>query len=535
MNMDQKTAALPKAADRGESALDRLLKRIGRTEEFPTISKYVMEINQKLAVNPDDSNATDLANVILKDHALTSKLLKMVNSAFYGLAAGKVSTITRAVVVLGYENVRLATLSLGLFEHFKSKSSAKHLKEVVVGAFWSGMMARELASMDGTVNPEEAFVCAMMTHLGKMAMIHYLPEEYRNICICMADRGIGEARAIRSACGVSYEQLGMALARQWNLPPQICNAIQPLSREELQDKKNPPERLRVLSGFVKALCDTIHGGGQAADKNRIKGILEHYQPHVTISGKQLKTLIKDSLENVHQHAHALSLNTSQSTFIEQLSAIYTLRKRPSPAEAVPAMPDRPNDSFHLTDDHLLKARARIPGTRNPKDIIMEGIQELSQIMMADYDVDTIALMSLEIFYRALDFQRALMFIQDSATRRMSVRFGYGHNCQQLIGSTGFQLGSSTDVFNLSIQVGKDLIVADSYDEKMTHIVPPWYRNKIDAPAFVFLPVVFQKVCIGALYADRDTEGLPISDAEHSYLSMLRNQLVLSIKYRQRTA
>jgi hypothetical protein len=88
--------------------------------------------------------------------------------------------------------------------------------------------------------------------------------------------------------------------------------------------------------------------------------------------------------------------------------------------------------------------------------------------MSDYDIDTIALMSLEIFYRALDFQRALMFIQDSATKRMSVRFGYGH------------------------------------------------------------------ICIGALYADRDTEGLPMSESEHRYLSMLRNQLVLSIKYRQKT-
>jgi hypothetical protein len=88
--------------------------------------------------------------------------------------------------------------------------------------------------------------------------------------------------------------------------------------------------------------------------------------------------------------------------------------------------------------------------------------------MSDYDIDTIALMSLEIFYRALDFQRALMFIQDSATKRMSVRFGYGH------------------------------------------------------------------ICIGALYADRDTEGLPRSESEHRYLSILRNQLVLSIKYRQKT-
>jgi eukaryotic-like serine/threonine-protein kinase len=534
MIVDKKMASYAKPAKRGESALERLLKRINRAEEFPTISRYVMEINQKLAANPDDSNATDLANVILKDHALTSKLLKMVNSAFYGLAAGKVSTVTRAVVVLGYENVRLATLSLMLFEHIKSKSNSTYLKEVVVGSFWSGIMARELACMQGLGNPEEAFVCAMMSHLGKLVMIHYLPDQFRRICICMADESLNETRAARSACGVTYDELGMAVARQWSFPPQICDAIQPLSRDELQDKNHPPQRLRAVSSFVRELCDTIHAGRLAADKNRLQKLLERYRPHITVSKKQLKTLIKDSVAKVNQHAQALNLNTAQSTFLDRLSKACATQRQAPRSATIPASLEQAMGSFHLTDDTRLKANARIPGTRNPKDIIMEGIQELSEIMITDYDIDTIALMSLEIFYRAMDFQRALMFIQDSASKRMSVRFGYGHNCQQLISRVHFQLGASKDLFNLSIRVGKDLIVADSYDEKMNHIVPAWYREKIDAPAFVFLPVVFQKVCIGALYADRDTEGLPVSETEHRYLSMLRNQLLLSIKYRQKS-
>lgn len=535
MPVDNKKVSLSKPSNPGESALDRLLKRINLTEEFPAISRYIMEINQKLALNPNDSNATDLANVILKDHALTSRLLKMVNSAFYGLAAGKVSTVTRAVVVLGYENVRLATLSLGLFEHFKSKSTSKALKEVIVGSFWSGMMARELATMEGAVNPEEAFVCAMMSHLGKLVMIYYLPDEYRRICICVADKGVSEAKAARSTCGVVYEELGAAIARQWNLPPKICNAIRPISRIEWKDKKKPPERLRAVSGFVRELCDTIHGRRLAGNIKDFQALLERYRPHITVSRKQLQTLIKDSLNNVHHHAHALSLNIAESPFIEKLSALTAPEMRDSSTEESAVPSDQAGENYYLTDDNLLRARVRIPGTRNPKEIIMEGIQELSQIMMTDYDIDTIALMSLEILYRALDFQRALLFIQDSVTQRMSVRFGYGHNCQQMISDVNFQLGSSKDLFNLSIQLGKDLIVADSYDEKMIHVIPPWYRDKIDAPAFVFLPVRFQKVCIGALYADRDTEGLPVSDSEHRYLSMLRNQVLLSIKFRQKSS
>jgi HD-like signal output (HDOD) protein len=531
----EKKISFPKHSKRGENALERLLKRIRLSEEFPSISQYIIELNQKLAINPDTSNATDLANIILKDHGLTSKLLKMVNSAFYGLAAGKVSTITRAVVVLGYENVRLATLSLAMFEHFKSKSNSKHLKEAVIGSFWSGMMARELAAMDNRVDPEEAFVCAMMIQLGKLVTIYYLPEEYRKITVCMADEGISETKAVKLVCGVTYDDLGMAVAKQWNFPSKICDAMQPLTNDELQNKKSPPERLRALTSFMKTLCESVHGDRLVPDKKGIQTLLDNYQPHISVHRKQLKTLIKDSLENVHQHAQALSLNVSQSNFLDRLESLYDPQRRKLLAAKKAESSDQAVHSFHLKDENQLKAGARIPETRNPKDIIVEGIQELSEIMMTDYDIDTIAVMSLEILYRALDFQRALMFIHDSTSQKMSVRFGYGHNCQQLAGKLDFDLKASKDLFNLSIQVGKDLIVADSFDEKMDHLIPSWYRKHIDAPSFVFLPVVFQKVCIGALYADRDIKGLPVSETEHRYLSMVRNQLILSIKYKQKAA
>jgi hypothetical protein len=64
------------------------------------------------------------------------------------------------------------------------------------------------------------------------------------------------------------------------------------------------------------------------------------------------------------------------------------------------------------------------------------------------------------------------------------------------------------------------------------LIPAWYRTHIDAPAFVFMPIKVQNICIGAFYADRNQNGQPVSEEEHRYLSMLRNQLILAIKYRQ---
>lgn len=528
----EKEISLAEQTDHEERPLDRLLKYVCKADDFPTISKYVIELNQKLSLNPNNSHAADLANVILKDHGLTSKLLKMVNSAFYGLAGGKVSTITRAVVVLGYENIRLAALGLMLFEHFKSKSNSRHLKEAVVGSFWSGIMARELAALDGRVDPEEAFICAMMGHLGKLVMIYYLPDEYGRIRSYMAANSVNAAEAVQSVYGVTFDQLGMAVSKLWNFPPNICDSLQMLTTAELRNKKKSPPRLRVVSSFVRQLVERIESSPSASVKKRLQRLLERYQGHLNVSRKQLKSLIQRSLNNVHQHAQAVSLDVFQSVFIDRLSAIYDSQNcLPTPA-APPECSDQAGESFRLIDESHLKTHTQAPPARNPKDMIMEGIQELSQIMITDNDIDTIVVTSLEVFYRALDFQRALMFIRDKTGKTMSVRFGYGDNCRRMIGRLGFDTEHSEDLFNLSIRVGKDLIVADSYDHKMNQLIPPWYREKINAPAFVFLPIVLRKLCIGALYADRDTTGLPVSATEHRYLSLLRNQVALSLKFMQ---
>lgn len=143
-------------------------------------------------------------------------------------------------------------------------------------------------------------------------------------------------------------------------------------------------------------------------------------------------------------------------------------------------------------------------------------------------------MSLEILYRSLGFQRALLFLRSGDSRKIEVRFSYGANSRQLIRTVGFAVNGDKDLFNYSIKVGKDLIVANANDKKMSNLIPQWYHAHIGAPAFIFLPLVVQKVCVGALYADRDKDGPPLSVTEHRLLSMLRNQLLLAIKYCRQT-
>jgi hypothetical protein len=468
--------------------------------------------------------------MILKDYALTSKLLRLANSVTYGFAAGKVSTVSRAVVVLGYVYVRLIAISLSLFEHFNSKHYMADLKEEMVCSLWAGMLAREIAIKQEDSDSEEAFICAMLIRMGKMVMIRYFPDNYRKILNQMHDTGCIEAKAVKSVCATSYEALCIAVAKQWNFPDKICENLLPLKTAEWINKGKTLPKFQVLNSFIRDLNKLVGNDAPKTGRPLFQDLLEGYAQSGKISVQQLRRLITASVTIAEQHAQALDFDAENSPFLSNLRATLQVKALPQKRAAKESPVEVPSENFQLTDPTEIKAEADGQAFVQPKDIVLDGMQEISQAMIAGHNVNEIAAISLEILYRSLGFHRALMFVREGASQMMALRSAHGRLSRQLLLKVHFKIDQGRDFFNSAVQSGKDLIVSDAYDPGIRHLVPTWYRSHIDAPAFIFLPVTVQHFTFAALYADRTKEGRPITDAEYRYLNMLRNQLALAFRY-----
>ena len=513
--------------------LEKALHRIRCTNDFPTISRYVIEINQKLSEHAIHSSASELANIILKDYALTNKLLKLVNSAFYGFVAGKVGTVTRAVVLLGYDNVRLAAVSLVLFEHFKGRTAARDLKNASLSSFWCGLIAREIAKMQYLIDPEEAFICALLHRLGKLLVIYHMPEMYREIKYRVVQQHAKETKAVQETLGFSYRALGVAVARQWNFPERIIKTMAALSADDLEDKRKSIEPLCALSSFINALCRVIDEVRADRRGEAMENLLQRYHRYVLLSPRQLETVMASSLDALYKHADALQFSVDESQFLRRLAGNCS-GPNDEQDETDDGRKDSGGPSFRLADEADINSCVRPPEKDDTLGIIMCGIQEISGAMMGDYDINDIALTSLEIIYRALQCTRAVLFINESRKKTMEARFGYGEGIQRIVEKVKFDidLPGADDLFVRSIHSGKDLIVEDSHIPELHPLIPSWYRSHIDARAFVFLPILYQKICVGAYYADSDFTGPPVSAQDHKYLAMLRNQLILAIRMKR---
>ena len=512
-----------------------LLNRISANTDFPTFSKSIVELNSKISSGKKYSSATDLANTILKDYALTSKLLKLVNSAFYGLTAGKVTTVSRAVVLLGYGTVRNTATSLLLFDLMKCDSSVIELKEAFVKAFWCGLIAKDLAKTMAVKEDEEAFICAMLHNLGRHIVLLYLPDKCDEISNLLLKKGYSENKASREVLGISFENLGIAVAERWKFPDQIVSSMKQLSAEELRKRNGNLKMLRVLSNFADDLCDITNMKEERKKKSSQLALMKQYARHLSVRPKQLTRLIDNSLEKVKKHAKLLNINIENSHFLQRLTAgdenELTVQPQQMPNGEVESEVSKALVDSSCSLD-VSGARLDENQESNSVDIILSGVQDMSAAMVGEYEINDIALMALESMYRGLGFNRVIFFAMLKDGKQMEARFGFGPDIERITRQVRFEVDETRTIFNLALDKKKDLVVANTAEKHIQELVPEWHRQGINAPAFIFLPIFLKESCLGAFYADRELAGPPLEPEQFKFVNMLRNQLVLAIKYRK---
>ena len=216
------------------------MRRMRHKKDFPAFSQTISILNQASSSHTD--GLASVANVILKDYALTNKVLRLVNSAFYNRSGGKISTISRAVVMLGINPVRSIAAALMLFEHLQNKLQANQLKEDAVQTLFSALVANDIAGRQKTAKHEEAFLCAMLQKLGKALVRYYLHDESQAIDNHMMTEKCSENAAASQVLGTTYHRLGMAVAEEWGFPDLIIKSMSPMDFDSLPEKPDDDDR-----------------------------------------------------------------------------------------------------------------------------------------------------------------------------------------------------------------------------------------------------------------------------------------------------
>ncbi len=541
-------APLDPPAEAREGALDVLLRRMRTESDFPALSEAIGDINR--IASSDREGVNELSNNILKDFALTNKLLKLANVAFYNqVGGGSISTISRAVVILGFDAVRSIALSLILFDNLENKAHAQQLKEEFVKVLYAGMLAREMAGEAQLRDREEAFIGAMLHKLGRMLTLFYFPAETEAISRLIESEGLSDARASTRVLGLSYENLGMGIARNWGFPDQLVQSMKQLPAGKVRKCASNAERLRALAGFSNELCDIVLSTPDAERGKALAVLTARYSDSVPVTVEQIAGLMEQSMRDIAPFAMAVSVNLRQSAFAQEAAKWAGMAAAPGAAPAVTpsaadalaaAQPDAPT----LLEATALHEHAAIldaePGesggpaprtTESVQSVLTAGLQDVSNSLIDDnMSVNDILRMILEAMYSGMGFAHVVLCIKDGRHNTMCGKFGFGDGVQRLIKAFDFPLAAQPDVFLVALQNNADILITDIDDPKIATRIPAWYRQQVPARTFVLFPIIVKGKPVGLIYADHPQPGdITIPEKELSLLKSLRNQAVLAIR------
>ncbi|NOY88583.1 MAG: HDOD domain-containing protein [FCB group bacterium] len=193
-------------------------------EEHKELSSLPQTLAEVLRVTKDDvSSAKDLSSVISKDPALTAKLLRIVNSPYYG-AGREITTLTQAVVTLGTRAVTALALSTSVYD-----ITGKWVTTVDRVRFWrhsleAAIACRTIAEAIRYPRIEEAFVAGLLHDLGVLVLENSFPEKYKSIWKHF-EAGESLTELEENTWGTNHARVGQFLLEQWNIPLIICESV----------------------------------------------------------------------------------------------------------------------------------------------------------------------------------------------------------------------------------------------------------------------------------------------------------------------
>jgi len=537
-----------------QSTLDFLLRRMRHKSDFPALSEAISNIN-RLASSERESVAS-LSNTILKDVALTNKLIRLVNSAYYGQAGGgSISTISRAVMILGFGAVRTIATSLVLMEHMQNKTHAAQIRDEFVRAIMGGILARDLGRRGMAKDYEEAFVCSMFHNLGRMLACYYFPDEMAEVRKLMAQQGMSEKTASTKVLGLSFEDLGIGVAKSWGFPDQMVGSMRHLPEGSVKKPISNSDKLRVLTAVSDQLCAVFESVPADKRHDELQKISQRFGDHIPFDARQLSHAIEQSLEEVVTYTTAIRLNLQQSPLGRQISAWGKPQGEAAATEATAI--SHGNRTTH--GDDQAQITSAIPGNLadtptvvaepaelaaashadaaphclsldDTQAILNAGIQEITRSLVEECALSDILRIVVETMYRGIGFQRVLLCIKDAKQNMMVAKFGFGPDIEEATRRFRFRLGANKDIFEVALSRGADILISDVSDAKIRSHIPEWFTKGLAAETFMIFPLMIKNAPVGMIYADKARANeLVIPENVLSTLRALRNQAVLAIK------
>ncbi|MBF0302390.1 MAG: HDOD domain-containing protein [Desulfamplus sp.] len=500
--------------------LDDLDKKMKSGKFLHTFTAQVEEINRVIKMKY--ASTRDIASVILKDVALASRVLSIVNSCYYGQFSQKgISSIPEAMVILGTEEVQQAAATLLLFEFMRDISKSEMLKEKSLASLMRGMMAKELAQGAKYKAPDEFQLVAMLYDIGEQIILFCDPEAYQKIRRISEQKQVDMEAVSRKFIGASFSQIGSGITAGWGFPQTIVDCIKPFKEFNMNPSSLTSQNLkRLVASFTNELANIDWRISESMRKRKLEDIIKRYGHFLDVGMAAADGLLSNALEKVENHAKVLKISLRNSRF--DRSAV-----EPS-ADLNVASAENLWTTSQIVPEGMAEGVRQI--SDNNIIWIENHIKKIEKVMASSFKLSEILHLIITTIYKGFFFSKISICIMNRQSGIMAVRFVLGDASEKFSKDFKFTVSDSDDTFNKALSTGLDIVVEDVSDKYLNSKIPNWYIEGHFAEAFAIYPLVVEQKKIGLIYVDWDKSQTHLfSDQTKHLMQRLKNLTITAIR------
>lgn len=517
-----------------DAIAEYIIDRIRRKGDFPAVSKYIAEVTRR--AGSETSSAASVAETILKDYSLTQRLMRLVNSPYYRGGSGPVTTVSRAVVLMGMETVINVAAGLGLFEHFHKHSAVDELKQATIEALLSAMHARRVAQSMQLRDAEECFIGAMLNQLARLIVMFYFPDEYEDIRRLADNGGMSEESACKKIMKIEYSEISRVVTEAWNLPESIRSSMTGLPEGHKGRIVRDADRRKAVVSYAKRLASLTLIRDSAERTLELENLSREFEGKIEIPRRVLEGFIRDTVRNAWDISQELRVD------LERMGVAPSILEQAG-ANVTPAPSCDDTNERMLVDDkdesHLPNVRRNEPtstfddeANRLPDEerraIIMRTLSEISEAIVEEFELNDVLMMVMEGLYRGVGFRHVIMSMLTPKRDALIYRFGLGADIEKIRSSFRVPMGREGRAVALCVEQGKDLVAANLSEDRHRKIIPKSILELLNPTSLLAIPIIVRGSSIGLFIMDRSKDFSELDGETIRNARTLARQAALAI-------
>jgi len=423
----------------------------------------------------DNSTVSDLTQVILQDPAMTARILKLVNTVFYNPQGKSISTVSRAIILLGLEAVCNICLTIKLIETLVKKEHQARLTEEMGRSIHAAVQARNIAKERGDKEPEEIFVAALLMQIGNMAFWCSDNEATTRLNEALKASDAPTEQIEQETLGFPLHSLTKSLSKEWGLGQILQDALD----------NNVTAGARVQNVILSNQLTKATDRGWESD-------------NVQLLTEKIASLVGQPVETVSELLHESAKD----------AAMIACTYGASDAAKIIPLPSELKSKVQLVKE-VEPEKPTFP-TADPK-LQLNILKDIKLLINENPTFSGLLEMVLEGIYRGTGMDRTLFALMTPDHKSLKAKYALGPQQNPFTDNFQFTLSKVSPNIFLYTMAKKECIWAKSDPQhSLATLITSNIRKALGSGDFLISPLVINNKPIGIIYADRIPSGREIT-------------------------